>query len=305
MSALPPHLDPAALLSLDAGAELDDVARAVLRPLPGVGIAVFDRDLRTLLAEGPLLASGGYGTALVRGRTFEDFIPAPVAIQVVPHLRAVVETGERRTFEVASVAGRHDGNGGRTYSIVAGPVVDAEGAVAGGVCMAFDVTDRARAGRTLAEAEAHYRLLADTATDVVTLHSLDGRYHYVSPSIAPVVGFTPQEMLGRRAEEFVHPDDLGTMRRFTAALAERGGSDTLTYRHRTPDGGWMWMESSITVIRDTSAAASASCASPPATSPGASSRRSAPPPRPRSCAAASRRPARSRGSASRHSRTRT
>jgi len=250
VSALPPHLDPAALLSLDAGAELDDVARALLRPLPGVGVAVFDRELRSLLAEGPLLASGGYGSGLVRGRTFEDFIVAAVAEQVVPHLRAVIETGERRTFEVASVAGRHDGNGGRTYALVAGPVVDADGAVAGGVCLAFDVTDRARAGRTLAEAEAHYRLLADTATDVVTLHSLDGRYQYVSPSIVSVAGYTPQEMLGRRANEFVHPEDLPGLYRYIEGLGNGRAAGSWSYRHRRPDGTWMWMESSITVIRE-------------------------------------------------------
>ena len=35
--------------------------------------------------------------------------------------------------------------------------------------------------------EQLYRLLADNATDVVTLHDLAGHYLYVSPSVEPAV----------------------------------------------------------------------------------------------------------------------
>ena len=39
--------------------------------------------------------------------------------------------------------------------------------------------------------ERLYRLLADNATDVVTLHDLAGRYLYVSPSMKAFGGQSP------------------------------------------------------------------------------------------------------------------
>ena len=48
--------------------------------------------------------------------------------------------------------------------------------------------------------EQLYRLLADNATDVVTLHDLAGHYLYVSPSVMTLGGYEPEDIIGQPVE---------------------------------------------------------------------------------------------------------
>ncbi|MCH8495737.1 MAG: response regulator, partial [Balneolales bacterium] len=51
------------------------------------------------------------------------------------------------------------------------------------------------------------KLYLENIDDVVSVHHLDGRYKYVSPSSLNIYGFTEAELLSHGALEFIHPDD--------------------------------------------------------------------------------------------------
>lgn len=92
--------------------------------------------------------------------------------------------------------------------------------------------------------EEHFRSLIEKASDLITVISPDGTILYESPSIDRILGYTPEEMIGRNAFDFVHPDDLprimGIMGR---ALSIPGGSAIAEYRFRHKDGPWRMIES--------------------------------------------------------------
>jgi PAS domain S-box-containing protein len=56
------------------------------------------------------------------------------------------------------------------------------------------------------ESEQRYRLLADSTTDVIVWSELDTTRRYVSPAARNVFGYEPEELLGTRPLDFVHPD---------------------------------------------------------------------------------------------------
>jgi diguanylate cyclase (GGDEF)-like protein/PAS domain S-box-containing protein len=95
---------------------------------------------------------------------------------------------------------------------------------------------------TRVTSERLYRLLADNATDVVTLHDRSGRYLYVSPSITAFGGYRPDELLGVACWKLMHPDDVAAVQQTMAAALADGGVATLQYRLRRSDGGWEWVE---------------------------------------------------------------
>src|SRR5919109_435962 len=97
--------------------------------------------------------------------------------------------------------------------------------------------------------ERLYRLLADNATDVVTLHDVTGRYRYVSPSITSLAGYTPDELLGTPSGDLVHPDDLPGVREQMATMNPQG-IVTLEYRLRHADGHWEWVETTARRVGD-------------------------------------------------------
>ena len=87
-----------------------------------------------------------------------------------------------------------------------------------GVC--FDVTRRREAEAAFRESEQRYRMVVENATDLVALVDPEGTLVYTSPSHAAVIGYAPEEMVGRSAFAFNHPDsDRASRESFAQALA--------------------------------------------------------------------------------------
>jgi diguanylate cyclase (GGDEF)-like protein/PAS domain S-box-containing protein len=65
-----------------------------------------------------------------------------------------------------------------------------------------DVTDRHEAAATLAASEELFRLLAENASAVVLRIGDDDEVRWVSPSVTTVLGWSPDEWIGRKAASF-------------------------------------------------------------------------------------------------------
>lgn len=74
--------------------------------------------------------------------------------------------------------------------------------------------DLDEATRALAESEARYRMIADRTTDVVIETDADWCITWISPSITPVLGFDPTEVIGRFALDVAAPEELVAMLEF-------------------------------------------------------------------------------------------
>jgi PAS domain S-box-containing protein len=55
--------------------------------------------------------------------------------------------------------------------------------------------------------EGRFRALVDNSSNVIGMFEPHGPVQYVSPSVARLLGWAPQECLGRQATDFVHPED--------------------------------------------------------------------------------------------------
>ncbi|WP_126380638.1 PAS domain S-box protein [Desulfovibrio ferrophilus] len=64
-------------------------------------------------------------------------------------------------------------------------------------CIMHDVTVEAQSRKDLQESERKYRLLAENTADIIWTTDNRNRYTYVSPSVTRILGFAPEEALGR------------------------------------------------------------------------------------------------------------
>lgn len=95
------------------------------------------------------------------------------------------------------------------------------------------------------KSDARFRLLAENSSDLIAIHSLDGSFVWVSPSIERLLGYTPREILGVFPHTLIHPDDLpGTDRPFQPVEEPT----RITYRIRKKDGTYLWFETVIQPI---------------------------------------------------------
>ena len=112
------------------------------------------------------------------------------------------------------------------------------------------VLERARVDDALRRSETRFRLLSETAADVVLLIDGDGAIRYASPSSFGLLGFTPTELNGRRVRELVHPDDVVLLTAVSPAQLQPGAPLTSECRLERADGTYVWVANSISAVVD-------------------------------------------------------
>jgi PAS domain S-box-containing protein len=96
----------------------------------------------------------------------------------------------------------------------------------------------------LKETEERFRLIAEYSSDMITMHNENREYKYISPAVKEIIHYEYPDLLGKRMELFIHPDDISLTRdMFEKALEE--GSANSTYRYRTKTGDYIWIESAL------------------------------------------------------------
>ena len=71
----------------------------------------------------------------------------------------------------------------------------------------MDIHQRKMAEIAKEESDERFQLVSDTMSDLITLHAPDATLNYVSPSIKELLGYMPEEVIGRSPLDFVHPED--------------------------------------------------------------------------------------------------
>jgi PAS domain S-box-containing protein len=108
----------------------------------------------------------------------------------------------------------------------------------------FDISDRKQAEAALQLNEERFRALVQNASDLITLMAADGTILYQSPSIERILGYAPQQYIGRSVFDWMHPEDvLETQRQFYSLIHNPTSVVIVEYRWRHANGSWVYLES--------------------------------------------------------------
>ena len=132
-------------------------------------------------------------------------------------------------------------------------VRDAAGLPVDVITVLRDIDERKTAEIALAESEARYRLVTEASRDLVLKYDLDATILYAS-SACRRFGYAPEDLIGTRGFELIHPDDHEYAGAVIAKQLRGEGDlrpeDVREFRVRKADGTWIWMEGNPSVIRD-------------------------------------------------------
>src|SRR6202162_2543016 len=106
-----------------------------------------------------------------------------------------------------------------------------------------------RIRRELFQREQLFRLISDSATDMIAVVDMEGRRIYNSSSYQTVLGYSPEELRESSSLEQVHPDDRERVKQAAEESRATGLGQTLEYRIRHRNGTWRMLESTASVIR--------------------------------------------------------
>jgi PAS domain S-box-containing protein len=95
--------------------------------------------------------------------------------------------------------------------------------------------------------ERRFRALVEHSMDIIALVNTEGLVTYISPSITPIMGYSPEDFIGSSALVLVHPGDLDHMQRVLGAIMQGGDQPVRAeYRLRCADGTYRWFEATAT-----------------------------------------------------------
>lgn len=106
-----------------------------------------------------------------------------------------------------------------------------------------DISERKKAEDALKASEEKFSLLAKNSTDIVSLHDLDFNYTYVSDSVKRTLGYEPEELIGKSALDFIHPEDLEYVKKRYEGMLSRTSIEFSQFRNKKKDGSYCWVES--------------------------------------------------------------
>ncbi|MEW6583286.1 MAG: EAL domain-containing protein, partial [Actinomycetota bacterium] len=200
--------------------------------------------------------AGGVFTIAELGRHVESELPAGAHVEL--------RDGDRTVYGQAGLAGAVDRPvtlGGRrwTLRVALAPAGDrwlfVAGIGAGGVALTvlatalFALSNRRRRERD--SAQARLSALVRNSTDLICVIDGDGRIAYLSPAAESLLGHGPDELLGTRLQDLLHPDDgHAVLAPLSDPARAHGDSLRVECRWRTAAGGWVSGETTLANLRD-------------------------------------------------------
>src|ERR687890_613301 len=211
-----------------------------------IGVALVGLDGRRLKVNLALCEMLGYSEAELLGRDYSEVIHPEDREVSADHLRRILE-GELETYVLERRYVRADGH--TVWNLTSVSLVrDSRGEPSHLVCLHQDVTERKEAEEKLRKSEERFRSLARTATDLITVLEEDGTTCYESPTIERILGYLPEERIGKNAFDYLHPEDKDRAKATFAEALDHPGQvqRPVEFRLRHKGGTWRHMEATRT-----------------------------------------------------------
>nr|WP_244608607.1 PAS domain S-box protein [Bradyrhizobium algeriense] len=160
----------------------------------------------------------GYSAAEATGKNITLLVPEDRLPELQDALRRI---GWGESIEHSETVRLRKGGGRIEVSLSISPIKAPSGATIGISSVVRDITEANKTRQVLRRQTEELRRIFETSQDLIMVLDSRGALVQISPSCEAILGYRPEEMIGRSGEDFIHPDHLETSRQEMRA-ARRG-----------------------------------------------------------------------------------
>jgi diguanylate cyclase (GGDEF)-like protein/PAS domain S-box-containing protein len=173
----------------------------------------------------------------------------PADVEAAEAASAKLASGAIRSYRTERRHRRADGT--LVWGLVSVVAVLADGGDKRLVVQVMDITEVKRSETELREARQRFEQAFERAPIGMALVDLDGRFMRVNQALCTITGYDADQLVSKSFQEITHPDDLdkdvGYARQL---LAGEIRYYQIEKRYIRPDGGYIWVNLSGTLVRD-------------------------------------------------------
>ena len=143
-------------------------------------------------------------------------------------------------------------NGKPVYTLSSAvPTFDTRGKLTGYKGIDWDITERVLKDKELKEYKEKLESIIRTAVEIIYTQDTDEKISFISPSVKKVLGYEPEDLIGRRIKELIHEDDIHLYKKAISELNETGEPITGSVkRMKHKSGDWVWIKVNRSPITD-------------------------------------------------------
>ena len=217
--------------------ESEEELEAIFNEVRG-GIILLDLTGKIIKINKRMAELAGYDKKYIVGKRFNFFknFPPPSIAKMTDAFIKVAAGQQVPPYEVEG----HTKTGEKLIAEVYGSLLKKKGKAVGVLAVMMNITKRKQAEEALRESEEKYRDLVENIDDVIYATDEHGIVTYIAPHIEDVGGYTTSEIIGRSFLEFVHQEDIPSMRdKFEQDIS--GQAEPHEYRAVTKAGDVRWV----------------------------------------------------------------
>ncbi len=216
------------------------------------GVAIVDEKEMFMLVNPAAETIFGVPAGSLIGRCMKEFVEQG-EFERIREQTARRQQGETASYDLQ--ISRPDGTK-RDILVTASPITDEAGLLTGALGIFRDVTERKKMDEALRQAEAHYRLTVENATDLIYNIDLQGCVTSANAATSRVLGYSQVEIVGRRYLDFVTPEfRRRAQRQFMAQWLEKTPSLYYEAPVRTKEGRELWLGQNVALVYENEAPA--------------------------------------------------
>ncbi|WP_017729699.1 PAS domain-containing sensor histidine kinase [Nafulsella turpanensis] len=111
------------------------------------------------------------------------------------------------------------------------------------LCVGRDITQQELAQQKLQEKDEFYQTLAEHGSDLLIVFDDKLNYKYCGSSISKELGYEPEQLIGKNAFHYIHPEDSLLIKESLSEILDSGDSLKVSeFRFKDANGDWRWLE---------------------------------------------------------------